>query len=728
MPSTRRSFLRLTLLVGAGVALEFGCRNDPEGRPDRESAPAAKRQGLQANVWIEVRDDGTVAFQLSKSEMGQGIRTALAMLVAEELDVELAAVEPVPATTTGFFTQPSILNTESSASLLWTWVPLRHAAAKARALLVSAAATTWGVAPADCRTEGGAVHHPATGRRLAYSELLATAAELAPPAQVALKKPGDFRLIGHPTPQLGAAEIATGAMRFSWDIRLPDQVFAAVRRSPVLGGSVVRFDDAAARALPGVRSVLPVRTGVAVVADTTWQALRGRNALAVELDEEAGRGVDSAAIGRQLDAALDGPAEVARADGDVVGRLRRAARRLEATYATPFQVHAPMETPNAVAWIRDGSCEIWCGTQHPHDLQVRAARMLRVRPSRIVVHPERMGGAFGRKELTDFGLEAVEIAHKLGDGRPVQVVWSRGDDVRNGWFQPASRHRLVAGLDRGRITAWDHRVASPSIFRQWYHRKPGVPIDPTSETLGAWDMPYDVPAVRVDYAEIPAAMRLCYWRGIEIYFNVFAVESFLDEIAHELGRDPIEARRAALGTGRALIHRKGRQVEIDRLRRTLDAVAERSTWGSPMGAGRGRGVACTLFDGRTACAMVAEVTVADGWFTVDRIVCAIDCGLVVNPLGLASNAEGAVAWGLSALYSEITFENGGAQQTNFTDFPILRLSQMPEVEIHTLPSADPPSGTGEIPVPLVAPAVANALFAATGRRLRRLPFRDGDLA
>jgi isoquinoline 1-oxidoreductase beta subunit len=733
MTSTRRTFLRITVLAGAGIALELGCRRAPAPAPGAPAAadappPAEPRStGVRANLWIELRDDGTVAFQLSKSEMGQGIRTALAMLVAEELDVDLRAVVPVPATTTGFFARTDVLNTESSASLMWTWRPLRDAAAKARALLVSAAAGLWGVARAECRTEAGAVHHAATGRRLAYAELLAAASRLPPPARAPLKDPRDFRLIGRPVAQLDAADVVTGAIRFSVDVRRPGQVFAAVARTRAPGGRLARFDDRTARALPGVEAVVPIPFGVAVVADTTWHALRGRDTLEVEFDESSAAGIDSAVIERALDAALEGPARPARSEGDVERGLALAARRLEATYATPFQVHAPMETPNAVAEMRDGGCEIWCGTQHPRELQRRAAHLLGVRPPRVVVHPERMGGAFGRKESPDFGLEAVAIARALGDRRPVQVIWSRGDDIRNGQYQPASRHRLIAGLGRDGILSWHHRVASPSINRQWYHLDPARRLDPHGETLGAWDMPYAIPAVRVDYAEIPGSVRLGYWRGIQISFNVFPVESFIDEIAVALGRDPIDLRRAALGSGRVVHHRKGLRVHVDRLRRVLDAVAKRSDWGSRLPAGRGRGVAATIFDGRTCSAMVAEVTVQPGSFKVDRIVCVIDCGLVVNPLSLASNAEGAVAWGLSALHSEITFAAGRAQQSNFADYPLLSLSQMPEVEIHTLPSSEPPTGTGEIPVPLVAPAVANALFAATGRRFRRLPIRTEDL-
>jgi isoquinoline 1-oxidoreductase beta subunit len=717
---SRRTFLRLSLLGGAALLVEVGCR-------EREPAAAGAEGDIAdrpewKNDWILLHADGRVEYWLAKSEMGQGVATALAMIVAEELDVPLARVAPRSASTQGFFADSPILNTGGSASVRRSWAPLRKAAAYARRALLEAAASTWQVRPSECRTEAGEVIHESSGRRSAYGELLATAAARKVPSGAPRKARERFRIVGHPAPRLEGPELVTGRTKFSLDLRRPGQLFAVVARCPVAGGRALRIDADAALALPGVRRVVPVSTGVAVVADSTWQAIRGRGALAIEWDAGPAAGFDSGAHGRELDAALEREGLASRRDGS---RLPAAPRRLERRYGTGFQAHACMEPPNAIVELGEGAAEVWCGLQHPHEAQRRVARILGLGTGRVVVHPQRMGGGFGRKEHLDFVQEAAEIAKALGAGA-VQLVWTRDDDLRHDYFQPASRHRLAASWSAaGAVDRWSHRVASPHIAER---PREGLEDSRVREaTHGAWDFPYDLPDVLVEHVEVPVPVRLGYWRGVQIYFNVFAIESFVDELAHELGRDPLELRRQMLGRAAPFAHRLG-TVDRSRLLPVLDLAAERSGWGTPLPQGRGRGLACYVFDGQSFAAVVAEVTVAAGELTVDRVQCFLDCGQVINPLGLAGSAESSVAWALSSLWAETEFRDGAAVATNFPGYPVLPMSRMPAVEVHTVDSGFPPSGAGEIPVPGVAPAVANAIFAATGRRLRHLPLPLGELA
>lgn len=702
------------------MLVEVGCR-------ERESAGRAEERAAGdapgwKNDWILLHADGRVEYWLAKSEMGQGIATALAMIVAEELDVPLASVAPRNASTQGFFSDSPILNTGGSASVRRSWAPLRKAAAFARRAILEAAAATWQVPPNECRTEAGQVIHEPSGRRRPYGELLATAAARKVPSGAPRKAPERFRIVGRPAPRLEGPELVTGRTKFSLDLRRPGQLYAVVARCPVAGGRAVRFDSDAALALSGVRRVVPVSSGVAVVADSTWQAIRGRGALAIEWDPGPAATFDSDAHGRDLEAALERTGLAGRRDGD---RLPEPPRRLERNYGTGFQAHACMEPPNAIVEIREEGTEVWCGLQHPHEAQRLVARILGLGRGKVVVHPQRMGGGFGRKEHLDFVQEAAEVAKALGPGA-VQLVWTRDDDLLHDYFQPASRHRLAASWTAaGRVDRWSHRLASPHIA---VAPREGLEDSRVREaTHGAWDFPYDLADVVVEHVEVPVPVKLGYWRGVQIYYNVFAIESFVDELAHELGRDPLELRRQMLGRGTPFAHRLG-AVDRSRLLPVLDLAAARSGWGTPLPHGRGRGLACYIFDGQSFAAVVAEVTVAAGELAVDRVQCFLDCGQVINPLGLAGSAESSVAWALSSLWAETTFRAGAAEATNFPGYPVLPMSRMPAVEVHTVDSGFPPSGAGEIPVPGVAPAVANAIFAASGRRLRRLPLPLEELA
>ncbi len=734
MSSSRRDFLILSSLAGATLLIQ--CKGaPPEGDAHR-----------RLNFWLAIGPDGTVELRTSKLEMGQGIWTALAVLAAEELELEPSALRLVVPSTDEVRAAPAgelidrrdrLLDTGSSRSVARSWLPVRTAAAAAREMLVAAAAARWTVPVEECRVAEGRVLHAASGRSAGYGELAAAAAKLPLPRAPKLKSPEQFRWIGRETPRVEGRGLVTGTARFSADARQPGQRFAVLARPPLGGGKLRRIDAAAARAMPGVTDVLELERGVAVIAETTWAALAGREKLIVDWETEGVAELSSAAFERTLESALDAPAveryqrDAQRAERVVV--LRRGANEgalrgaHEARYATAFQTHAPMEPPNALARFEpDGRCEVWCGTQWPQRTQERIARRFQLPMKRVVVHPQRMGGSFGRKESADFVLEAVELARRQ-PGAAIQLFWSREDDLRHGQFHPPSRHRLAARLERGRIAAWRHRIASPSAEKQWGSFTRNALQIPRAETSGAWNLPYVAEEMLVEYADPPCPFPLGFWRGIEIASNVFAVEGFVDELAHAAGRDPLEFRLAHLGESV-----DSTTVEtpfaLARLRAAFELAAARSGWGQPLEKGRGRGIAGLVFDGQTACASVAEVTVTGASFTVDRVVCAIDCGIVVNPLGLAGNAESAIVWGLSALQTEITFAGGRAEQATLLDYPILRLQQMPEVEIAIVPSREEPSGTGEIPVPTVAAAVANAIFQASGRRLRSLPFRLEELA
>lgn len=728
MTSSRREFLLLASLSGAALLLRA------HRAPPRERQPP-----FEPNLWLAVHEDGVVEFAVTRLEMGQGIRTGLTLLVAEELALAPAAIRLRTPSTAEVPDHGEILKTTGSISITEHWRPLRLAAAAAREMLVAAAAASWGVPPAECAVEGGRVVHPASGRSRGYGELIGDAARQPVPENPRLKPAEEFRWIGRPTPRLEGPDVVCGRPRYGADVRLDGQLYAALARPPAAGGVPRSHDAAAASAVPGVRGVVSLGAAVAVVAEDSWSALRGRDALAVEWDQGETGEFSSARFDAALAEALDVPATTKRYQRPerrpravVVRGEERDPRRalggsptLTAEYATGFQTHAPMEPLNATARWDGELCEIWCGHQVPHHVVEAAAEEFGVPPERIVVHPLAMGGGFGGREAPGFALEAARLARQL-DGRPVQIVWSREDDLGHALFHPASRHRLEGWLDgSGRLAGWRHRVASPSVEVQW-----GFPLHsvPRAETSSAWNLPYVCAALRVEYADLPVPLRLGFWRSVSVHHNAFAVECFVDELAHRAGRDAVEFRIAHLGRSIRSLGSGRTPFDLARLRRTVELVAERGDWGAPLPPGRGRGLAAIVFDGRTAAATIAEVTVRDGELSVDRLVCALDCGVVVNPLGMTGNAESALAWGLSAMSSEITFARGRVVEISHLDYPILRLPQMPAVEIHAVPSAASPSGTGEIPAPTVAPAVANAVFQATGRRLRRLPLRSGDLA
>lgn len=705
MPASRRDFLKGLGL--AGTALVLGFRLEP-GRAGEAAAP------LRPDGWLAVGRDGRVTVVVGRSEMGQGVRTALPMIAAEELEVPMASVDLAQAEPGPAFPD---LGTGGSTSVERLWQPLRRSAAAARALLVAAAAAQWGVDPGRCRAAAGWVLGPG-GRRLPYGRLVVAAARLPVPPDPPLKPAAAFTLLGRPARRVDGPRLVDGSARYGLDQRLPGMKRAVVARCPVFGGRPKGWNAAKVLARPGVRAVVPIASGLAVVADDSWQALAAVADLEPVWEEGPAAGFSSDGFRSQLDALLAEPGAPARVEGDPDRVLAQAARRLEARYEFPWQAHAPMEPPNAVADVRPNGCDVWTGCQEPNGVQKLSAQVLGLPESAVRVHVPLLGGGFGRRLRSDYAAEAVELSRALGG--PVQVLWSRRDDLQHDFYHPMSVHRLEAALEDGSLAAWRHRVAAPSRALG-----PGGRPTPRSiraETNGAADLPYRIPHLAVEYAGAECPVPLGAWRAIQAVPNLFARECFLDEVAAALGRDPLALRLDLLGPGRVL-EAGGARADTGRLRRVLELAADRAGWGRPLPAGRGRGLACGTYEGRTHVAQVAEVSVGPGGaLRVHRVVAAVDCGLVVNPLGAAGQVESAVVWALSALRTRITFRGGRAEQGSMADLPLWTLAETPAIEVHFLDGDDAPTGLGEPPVPPVIPAVLNALHAATGRRVRTLPF------
>jgi isoquinoline 1-oxidoreductase beta subunit len=697
---SRRDFLKASGMAGTGLVLGFHLPSC------REGSAAPPEDPYMLNAWIRIAPDGEVTLWVHRPDMGQGARTALPMILADELDIEwpkferhlLGAADPqvYGSQTTG-----------GSTSIRTSWARLRQAGAAARAMLTAAAAETWGVEASSCRASLGRVVHEASGRSLGYGELSEKAAALPVPDDPPLKDPEDFSIIGKPVPRLDNPARVAGNLTFGMDVKVPGMLYACLARCPVFGGRVTSYDEAAARAVPGVRDVVEVQTGVAVLAESTWSAIQGRDALNCQFDYGEAADLSSAAIAQLFDekAAEDGFAT--RDDGDVDIALANAARVLNATYEFPFLAHATLEPMNCTADAKPDRCEVWAPTQAPGWAAGSIAQVLGYAPEQVILHATYSGGGFGRRLMPDFAIEAAAVSRAAGV--PVKVVWTRDDDMHHDFYRPASRHIMSAGLDdSGFIVAWKHRVVAPSIVAPLM----GAPLQQAAgeATGGATELPYSVGDCRVDYCMANTAVPTGWWRSVFNSQTAFANECFIDELAHATGTDPLEFRLARL-------------KDAPRHKAVLELAAEKAGWDRPLPAGRHRGVALH-YSFQTYVAQVAEVSVEQGKLRVHRVVCAADCGIVVNTDDFAAQVEGAITIGLTAaLKGAITLENGRVVQSDYHDYPLLRISEMPEVEAHFVKSNLDPTGIGEPPLPPIAPAVANALFAATGTRVRSLPLR-----
>jgi isoquinoline 1-oxidoreductase beta subunit len=713
---SRRDFLRAVPAAGAGLVIGFRLL---DGDAAAAAEPVSAKQGaarFAPNAFLQIDTDGVVTLWTTKSEMGQGVRTALPMILAEEIGADFSKVKVEQAWLDRRFPN---LDTGGSSSVRESWDLLRQAGAAARALLVGVAARRFGVEPTGCVAENGEVVHGATGRRAPFGTLVAEASQLPIPKDPPLKDPRTYTLLGRAVPRTDTPSKVDGSAVYGIDVRRPGMLYAAVVLEPTFGARPGPVDDAAARKVPGVKRVVPFRRGVAVLADSTWAAFKGRDALKVAWKEDRMAAESSASLRERCLALAKQSGKVLRSDGDVAAALTGATRRVEATYELPFQAHAALEPVNATAHVTSDRCEIWAPTQTPSWAMGELKRALGLPAEAIRINVTLLGGGFGRRINPDFIVDAAEISKAAG--APVQMVWSREQDLQHDYYRPFSLHLMQGGLDAaGRPVAWSHRYVSTSIGAFY---NPDTKEPESDELGGAADLPFAIPHVQVEYSPVESRVPRGWWRSVDNSINAFVVESFLDEMASAVGQDPLRLRQELLRPPRRISYPTPDLVQdTARLKGVIDLVAEKTPWGTPLGKGQGRGIAAQ-FSFRSYCAMAAEVEVSDeGALSVRRIVAAIDCGRVVHPGLVAAQMESAVAFGLTAaLKSEITIEAGRVAQSNFNDYEILRIDEMPQVETYIVPSSEPPTGVGEPGVPVVAPAVFNAVFAATGRRIRRLP-------
>jgi isoquinoline 1-oxidoreductase beta subunit len=699
----RSNFIRLTGTLGAGLSLALylpGCSSSKSpGAPGKQFAP---------NAWVRVAPDDTVTVIINKSEMGQGVATGLPTILADELDASMNQVKVEFAPADPRYIDPVLGEalTGGSTSVPDSWMPLRQAGATARAMLITAAAKQWSVDPSSCSAKNGVVHHMASNRSASYGSLALAAATVPVPQHVALKSPEQFTLIGKPAERLDVPAKVNGSAQYGIDVRVPGMLYAAIARSPVFGGHVKTFDATQAKAVPGVLQVVQVSNGVAVVAKNTWAAFQGKNALQIVWDEGPNAKVSTASLFADAEhlakTHTDERVAVSRGNPNVSN-----GTVVEATYLGPFLAHATMEPQNATADVRDDRCEVWAPTQVQTRAQEAAVKVTGLPPEKCIIHTTFLGGGFGRRLEADYVPEAVEVSKAIK--APVKVMWSREDDTQHDFYRTLHLSVMRGVVSGGELVSLSHQVVAKSIFRRFAPKFFRNGIDPAS-LAEAVDAPYKVPNFRVTYIDQEHGIPIGNWRAPDANWNAFATESFIDELAHAAGKDPLAFRLSLLKSN-------------PRPANLLRTVAEKASWGQNR-AGIAQGMA-VIFWGGSYAAMVADVSMEGNMPKVHRVVAGVDCGTVITPDIIVQQAQSATNFGLSAaLTGKITIENGRAQQKNFDDYTVLRMAQAPHIDVYITPSKVKPTGVGEICTPPIAPAVGNAVFVLTGKRVRQLPFSD----
>jgi len=705
----RREFLKFSLAAGGGLLIGFSL-------PGADMFATAQAQSITVfmpNAFLRIGTDDRVTVIVNHSEMGQGVYTALPMLLAEELDADWNKIGFESAPVDPKYNHPvfGMQITGGSSSVWSAFEQYRKAGAAARGMLIAAAAQQWNVNPATLRTDSGAVFD-GTNRKLTYGQLAEAAAKLNPPAEVTLKDPKTFKLIGKPVKRLDTSEKINGKAVFGLDVKMPGMLTAVVARPPIFGATMKSFDDSRARTMPGVRKVAAVPSGVAVIADSFWQAKMARETLHIDWDDSAMRTFSTNQMMQQFREQAKSPGTNVRREGDPDAAFAQAAKKIEAVYEVPYLPHAMMEPLNCAVDLRADTCEIWTGTQFQTVDRANAAKIAGLPPERVQIHTTYLGGGFGRRAnpQSDFVVEAVHVAKVAG--APVKVVWTREDDMQGGWYRPAFLHAIAGSIDsNGNPVSWRSRLVGQSIFAgtMFEAMMKGKEYDPAS-VEGVDDLPYAIPNLAVESHKADLKVPVQWWRSVVHSHTGFATECFIDELAVLAQKDPYQFRRA-------LLPKHPRHLAV------LDLAAQKAGWGKPLPKGRARGIA-VHFAFESYNAQVAEVSVDDGKIRVHRIVSAVDCGRYVNPGIIAAQLEGGAIFGASAaLFQEFTFENGRLQQTNFHTFPMMRMNECPEIETHIVENNEKSGGIGEPGVPCTAPAIANAVFAATGKRIRKLPIR-----